>query len=117
MSHHNREGPPPSDATVAPQALHVGRRMRAYDVAARIGGDELVLLLPETTLEEAEGITHHLCARFRATPVAGAPEGLTVSVGVACLRDETPLECLARADTALYVSKRVGRDRVTVQSA
>src|SRR5262245_32630424 len=98
---------------------------RQIDTAARVGGEEFALLLPES---DADG-AYTLCERIRrhvsdSFAKAGFPEGeessfpLTVSLGVAGfpLGGTTPAELLRSADTALYSAKREGRDRTVVHA-
>lgn len=85
--------------------------LRARDLAARWGGEEFLLVLPEADLAQAT-VTAERCRRAIA---AGRPGGraLTVTLGVAELRpDEEPGGLIRRADMALYEGKRAGRDRV-----
>jgi len=92
--------------------------LRANDTLGRYGGDEFVVILPETTgadaLRVADRIrlalhTHPMQTRFRARP-------LTASIGIASTRSHGPgLESLiAGADAAVYESKRQGRNRATL---
>jgi len=85
---------------------------RGTDIATRMGGEEFVVLLPETDLEAAL-----ICAeRFRSALEArdcGLPAPVTSSFGVACLQSgESGASLLARADAALYAAKQAGRNRV-----
>jgi diguanylate cyclase (GGDEF)-like protein len=88
---------------------------RASDVAGRWGGDEFVLLAPDTRVEEA----WHLAERIRGfvAAAAGYPH-ITVSVGVASAGATAPVadaEDLVRAaDAALYEAKRLGRNCIVV---
>ncbi len=85
--------------------------LRGRDLAARWGGEEFLVVLPETSLEQARVIAE----RCRRTIAAGRPgnRSLTVTVGVAQLQlDEEPGSLIRRADMALYEGKRTGRDRV-----
>jgi len=90
------------------QASHDASR----ELLARFGGEEFVLILPGTHLEEAQHRAEQLCQRLR---LALAP--ITVSIGVAAQvpssRDD-PQQLLRRADVALYRAKRRGRNRVEV---
>jgi diguanylate cyclase (GGDEF)-like protein len=80
-------------------------QMRASDILARYGGDEFALLLPGCTLDDAEALVQRLRVVM--------PESQTVSVGLACWDGEESAEKLVgRADSALYVAKRAGRDRL-----
>jgi diguanylate cyclase (GGDEF)-like protein len=80
--------------------------LRTMDILARYGGDEFAVLLPSCTLPEA----HEVLDRMRlATPL-----GLGCSIGLTSWHEGEPSEELvARADTALYASKRSGRNRTT----
>jgi diguanylate cyclase (GGDEF)-like protein len=88
--------------------------LRRPDQLARFGGEEFVLLLPETSLEEAIRVAERILARV-AEPAEGLPP-ITVSLGVATNRpDDDRIDALlARADKALYKAKDEGRNRVEV---
>lgn len=88
--------------------------LRRPDQLARFGGEEFVLLLPETTQDEAVTVAERIVAH-----VAQGRDGLppiTVSIGVATNRpDEDQIDTLlARADKALYKAKDEGRNRVAL---
>ncbi len=86
-------------------ALAWQRELRATDVLARYGGEEFVLALPACPPDEAIDVAE----RLRTV----VPEGQTCSIGVAAYRvGETGYEVVARADTALYRAKALGRARV-----
>jgi diguanylate cyclase (GGDEF)-like protein/PAS domain S-box-containing protein len=88
---------------------------RKSDLAARYGGDELVLLLPETQLAEAQALAERIRVAIRRHPWSIEGVHLTASLGVAQLTDPGTLaELLAAADAALYRSKSEGRDRVSI---
>ncbi|MBM3266602.1 MAG: diguanylate cyclase [Candidatus Sericytochromatia bacterium] len=92
--------------------------VRASDVAARWGGEEFIVCLPETTLRDALLVGERICARSAARDLFredGSPlPRVTVSVGVAWLHhgQETLETLIARADQALYVAKAKGRNQV-----
>jgi diguanylate cyclase (GGDEF)-like protein len=89
------------------------RVTREYDVAARFGGDEFCVLLPETELQGALVVAERIRALVEET--ATEPP-VTVSVGVATQRggSTTPDELLALADRAAYRAKFSGRNAVAV---
>lgn len=95
---------------------------RDIDLPARIGGEELAILLPETGLEGAEALAERLRERI-ASRLQRAPDGrtfhVTASLGVATLGPESPDRegLLHEADAALYEAKRSGRDRVVTSSS
>lgn len=88
--------------------------LRRPDQLARFGGEEFVLLLPETSQEEAVTVAERILAKV-AAPQEGLPP-ITVSIGVATNRpDEEQIDALlARADKALYKAKDEGRNRIEV---
>ena len=90
--------------------------LRKTDQAGRYGGEEFVVLLPETDLSEALLLAQRLSRRISdtaITPEHDAPIPVTVSAGVAALApDETGEELIHRADQALYRAKQNGRNRV-----
>ncbi len=91
---------------------------RATDMLARLGGEEFVVVMPETTFEAAQLVTARLRREVASLPFGKAPvEGgltITVSIGVAGMlgSGDTPESLLKRADDALYAAKRGGRNRV-----
>jgi two-component system cell cycle response regulator len=104
-------------------AQRIETQIRSMDTAARFGGDELAILLPEATAAEAATLAERIREVIAATPFAlnsQISRKLTVSVGVAAVspgRDETDLKALADrliadADAALYRAKALGRNRV-----
>lgn len=94
-----------------------GDELRQSDVLARFGGEEFVVMLPETSLPVAEHVAERLRARIEALrpEIEGDGEriALTASFGIAGLRSgENQVDLLRRADRALYRAKREGRNRV-----
>jgi len=89
-------------------------RMRRSDVLFRMGGEEFVLLLPDTLIEDALRVAEDLRARVELSELLpGKPGGVTVSIGVGeKRRAQTPDEWLKVTDAALYDAKRTGRNRV-----
>ncbi len=97
------------------------KSLRADDVAYRYGGEELAVALPNATVAKAAQAAERIRAavaeeEFFAEDGTRVP--VTISIGVAGLTPDvrTPDALIARADAALYASKRNGRDRVTVWS-
>jgi diguanylate cyclase (GGDEF)-like protein len=96
--------------------------LREYDVAGRFGGEEFVMLLPQTRAPDAFKIADRVRARIARLPIvttSGEQVAVTVSIGVAALdagssRELTDL--LAAADAALYRAKASGRDQVQMIS-
>lgn len=97
-------------------ARRIENRLRGGDRLGRYGGDELVLLLPDTALAEALRVAEYLRQAVAGNPFAvdGALIDIDLSLGVAQLRPGEPaVGLLKRADSALYASKRGGRGRVS----
>lgn len=89
------------------RAQFAGRGM-----AARFGGEEFVILMPDTPLQQAELQCQYLREAVRLLPI-GLP--VSVSIGLAAHRpDETSQDTLRRADAALYHAKHQGRDQVVL---
>jgi len=104
-------------------ANRVETQIRSMDTAARFGGDELAILLPEANVADAALLAERIREVIAAVPFALNPQimrTLTVSVGVAAVapgRHEMDLKAvadrlLADADAALYRAKALGRNRV-----
>ena len=98
---------------------HLRVEARRTDLVGRLGGEEFVMLLPGTSLEEATVLAERLRATVAATPMVfenDAAWPLTISVGVAArVRGDTDVrDLLRRADDAMYDAKRSGRNRVAV---
>lgn len=118
FKHYNdRNGHPQGDAALKTVALVFARSVREVDIAARYGGEEFVVILPETPLEGALVAAERIRKKVEEEPVPNEetqPNGrLTVSVGVAALREGDDMQKLIEAaDKALYAAKEEGRNRV-----
>lgn len=103
------------DDVLATIAQRIRKQVRATDVVARVGGDEIVVALPGIhDVSEAESIAEKIKAAM-AAPIHSHGHTLvvTVSVGVASGAIETvPQDLLRQADQALYRAKHSGRNRV-----
>lgn len=112
------------DDTLRMVAALLRQVARASDFIARYAGDEMVALLPGSTLEEAVRLAEQLRAAVESAPCArrdGAPDPVrvTLSVGVASApaHGQSLDELFAAADGALYSAKRRGRNAVAVASS
>jgi diguanylate cyclase (GGDEF)-like protein len=102
----NTHGHLTGDAAIGAVADAIRATSRDLDLSARFGGDEFVLLLPETTREEAEAFALRLQDRVAQESVPGVR--VTISTGIADLKPGTRTldELLESADAAMYEAKR-----------
>ena len=99
---------------------HVAQTMkqqtRRIDIAARIGGEEFIILLPDTTVENAQALAERIRASVANTPAntGGQQIAVTISIGLSAIHpeDRNDQAALERADLALYEAKHSGRNRV-----
>ncbi len=112
----DRYGHQRGDAVLIEVAERVRTVVREVDILARYGGEELILIAPETDAAGAETLASKVRDVVRAHPVGGPDEEpvlMTTSVGVAVqpLHGDTARTLLRAADAALYEAKAAGRDR------
>ena len=97
----------------------IGGVLRTTDVLGRYGGDEFMVILPETTLQGAENLAERICfsmANQELTLTEKQAVKMSLSLGVTCFNafTENIDDLIKRADIALYESKRKGGNKVTV---
>jgi len=106
------------DSVIKTVANILKENIKGKDLVARYGGDEFVIILPNTNVEGAMSLTNYLCAtvdkkRFTLKNKGERIGKVTLSIGVTCYKTgETIEEFLNRADAALYLSKEAGRNQV-----
>lgn len=101
-----------SDTVLKQTCTLIGQRLRASDVFCRIGGEELAILCPFTSQENAEQLANVLCQSLANHEIAVAGR-VTASFGVASwTADLSTEELLRRADQVSYSAKQNGRNRV-----
>lgn len=104
-------------------AGRVRATVRGADLACRFGGEEFVLVMPDTPAEVAATVAERLRGMIEARPFqlrsGESPLMLTASMGIATLGPgiETPEQLLKQADRALYEAKNSGRNRVVAAAA
>jgi len=109
-------GHPTGDEVLRTFAITVFANIRTIDKFGRYGGEEFLLLLPDTTEQEAAQMLDRLRLIVSELDWSAFSAGMrvTISAGVTTLRrDENTDTLLARADRALYASKAGGRNRIT----
>lgn len=104
----------------------VGEQLRASartdDVVARTGGEEFMILAPNTSLDGAQHLALRIVESFRRRVFVEPKPRITLTVSVGVVADSVPNESIAedlraRADEALYAAKRSGRNRVVMWSS
>lgn len=107
------------DALLVKFAHLVRETTRKEDIACRYGGEEFVVVLPNTPLDMAEKVGQKICDATRKMKVSSGKDSfgsVTVSIGVAAFPShaETPEDLISLADAALYRAKDGGRDQVQI---
>jgi two-component system cell cycle response regulator len=103
-------------------AIRLKKSIRGIDIACRYGGDEFVIVMPDTDMSVAALVAERIRRRIAGEPIAIEQEtkmvDVTLSIGLAAAGfvSETPASVLKRADDALYRAKHAGRNRVVVSS-
>jgi two-component system, cell cycle response regulator len=104
-------------------ALRIRKAIRNIDLACRYGGEEFVIVMPETDMAVATMVAERLRRRIASEPftIAQGARNLevTISIGIGAIAtpDDTAAAMLKRADLALYRAKRDGRNRVVADAA
>jgi two-component system cell cycle response regulator len=103
-------------------ASRISANVRGMDLACRYGGEEFVVVMPDTDLGYAYMVAERLRQSVETTPfpISRAPHqiNVTISIGMASTHpNETADDLLHRADQALYRAKREGRNRVIAEAA
>lgn len=107
-------GHPTGDEVLCAIARTLQGSLREVDVVGRWGGEEFLIVLPQTDADGAMIVAERLCAAIRSiAPFKNGPTSVTTSAGVATFRLGVTRDAFLRqADAALYDAKRSGRDRV-----
>ena len=108
------------DAALIAIAQTVTHSLRAYDVCARWGGEEFLILLPETSDKKALEIAERLRVQINELSLPNLPptRKITVSIGVAAYQLKTDYnQTIKHADDALFQAKREGRNRAALWKA
>ncbi|MBI4709890.1 MAG: diguanylate cyclase [Nitrospirae bacterium] len=100
------------DAALREVSGRIKNAVRIYDVPGRYGGEEFLIVLPDTDLADAAALAERI--RLRVKDISAEDVSITISLGVTCLqeKDNSVDDMIKKADTALYQAKAAGRDRV-----
>jgi two-component system cell cycle response regulator len=115
-------GHPAGDAVLKEFAQRIAQNVRGVDLACRLGGEEFVVVMPDTDLSYAFMVAERLRQKVAEVPFqidAGVTLSVTVSIGIGVTEGpgDTAAKLLERADSALYRAKRDGRNRVVAEAA
>jgi two-component system cell cycle response regulator len=109
-------GHPVGDDVLREVGNRIVRNIRGIDMACRYGGEEFVVLMPDTDLESSEVVANRLLNAIGGKPVVTRSAGeMTVTCSIGCtssLEGDTADSLLKRADDALYEAKHGGRNRI-----
>lgn len=118
-------GHPAGDDVLRAIAERLQDNLRSVDLVARVGGEEFLVLLPDTRLLEATGAAKRLCRVISQTPIpiGDGAQALTITISIGltmggqngCITPAPDL--LVQADRALYTAKTEGRNQVTIAQA
>ncbi len=103
------------DNVIRQTAEMLRRSVRVFDICTRFGGDEFAIVMPGSSQEAASRIAQRMRERIETERFAGHLHlHVTASLGVAVAEaGAAPSDLIARADRALYVAKRMGKNRVS----
>jgi diguanylate cyclase (GGDEF)-like protein len=103
------------DRVLQAVCLRIAQRLRRTDVFCRLGGEEFVVLCPDTDGESAYALTTGLWQELRGASIDNVGI-VTASFGIANWRAAEGSDALLlRADSGVYAAKQAGRDRIEVQ--
>ncbi|MEN1940882.1 diguanylate cyclase [Luteimonas sp. MJ174] len=98
-------------------SLRIRNQLRGRDIIGRYGGDEFLVVMPDTALHEARAVAARMLSAVNSRPLTMDQTQLdcSLSIGLAELAPgESPESLVERADAALYASKQAGRDRLSL---
>lgn len=111
------------DAVIAEVANRIRKNVRNVDIACRYGGEEFVVIMPDTDIAYAHVVAERIRREVEEHPVIAGNGSkqiyTTISMGLSCIEPllDTPQDLMKRADTALYAAKSAGRNQVVTQAA
>jgi len=100
------------DVVLVEVAQIIKRNLRNIDIAGRYGGEEFLIILPQTNLKNGKQVAERIRRQVEMEGFEDRKEGITVSIGLCQHKGEEMVECIERADQLLYRAKREGRNRI-----
>jgi diguanylate cyclase (GGDEF)-like protein len=111
----DRFGHEAGDTALSAVARAMEAALRDYDLCGRWGGEEFLIMLPETPLDQALQVAHRVCQNIKNIRFDFMDDHISTSLGLSLYRSGEPFtETLNRADGALLEAKSAGRDQVKV---
>ncbi len=107
------------DFALSHTALILKEHCRQHDIIGRWGGEEFLIILPDTDLDEAINLAERLRSSVALAPyqLLNKSFSVTISLGVATLQEnQLPSQCISQADQNMYVAKGKGRNQVVPSS-
>ncbi|WP_198152128.1 ligand-binding sensor domain-containing diguanylate cyclase [Granulicella tundricola] len=108
------------DAVIQMVADRISSSLRATDTAARFGGEEYIVLLPETSSPQAIQLAERIREAVAASPLQTTAQDIAITLSIGCAEfdpNATLTQLLERADKALYAAKNAGRNRIEADDA
>jgi len=106
----NKYGHMIGDKVLKKIALKIKDNIRKMDVAGRIGGDEMLIIFPETDIKEAEIISERIITSIRKEKIEGFR--ITFSAGLYQHKSEEAKELIAKADKLMYKAKNNNKNKI-----
>jgi diguanylate cyclase (GGDEF)-like protein len=113
----DRHGHDRGDAVLRDVAYELRKRLRSFELAYRLGGEEFLIVLPGVAHAEGAEIAERLRAAIERTQPNGIPITISLGLSAACGEGVVYEQLFKAADEALYEAKRAGRNRVAVAPA
>lgn len=113
----DRHGHDRGDAVLRDVAYELRKRLRSFELAYRLGGEEFLIVLPGVSRAEGKEVAERLRAAVADAQPTGIPVTISLGLSVASGEEVVYEKLFKAADEALYVAKRAGRNRVAAAPA
>jgi len=100
------------DVVLVEVAQIIKRNLRNTDIAGRYGGEEFLIILPQTNLNNGLQVAERIRRQVEVEGFEDRKEGITVSIGISQHQGEEMVDYIERSDQLLYRAKREGRNRI-----